>query len=109
MTETEFVAACEQVLGDLEEALDALPIDTDTERSGLVLTIELEDGSKIIVNGNTPLREIWVAARAGGFHFRHEGGRWLDTRGGQSLHACLSDCLSRQAGRTVVLDDRGDR
>lgn len=106
MTETEFAAACEQVLGDLEDALDALPIDADAERAGLVLTIELEDGGKIIVNGNTPLREIWVAARSGGFHFRHDGGQWVDTRSGRPLWVCLSDCLSQQSGRTVDLDGR---
>ncbi|MFT3801334.1 MAG: iron donor protein CyaY [Burkholderiaceae bacterium] len=106
MTETEFVAACERVLDELEDALDALTIDADTERTEQILTIELDDGSKIIVNGNTPLREIWVAARSGGFHFRHEDGRWLDTRSGRSLYACLSDCLSRQAGQAVELTER---
>lgn len=103
MNEQAFLHECDRVLTLIENRLDGADLDADTERSGQVLTIELEDGSKVIVNGNAPVREIWVAARSGGFHFRQQAGRWLDTRSGEELFASLSACLTRQAGRPVDL------
>lgn len=103
MGESEFLDACDRVLAAIEDGLDASGIDVDTARSGAVLELAFDDDSRIVVNGNTPLREIWVAARAGGFHFRHDGGRWLDTRGGGELFADLSRWVGEQAGQPVVL------
>ena len=60
MTEQEFLDACDRVLEAIEDAIDASGIDADTERAGQVLTLEFDDGSKIIVNGNAPVREIWT-------------------------------------------------
>ena len=68
-----------------------------------ILEIECEDGSKLIVNRHVPNREIWVAARSGGFHFRASGGRWRDTRSGEELGAALTALLQAQAG--VALTD----
>jgi CyaY protein len=65
--------------------------------------MEFDDDSKIIVNGNTPLREIWVAAKAGGFHYRLHDGRWTDTRSGDELFAALSRLVSQQSGTPVRL------
>jgi len=57
--------------------------------------------SKIIVNTQAPMREIWVAARAGGFHYRLNDGRWLDTRDGSELFASLSRLAGLQAGTAL--------
>lgn len=103
MTETEFARACGAILDDVAQQLDALSDDVDTERSDLILTIDLDDGGKIIVNGNTPMREIWVAARSGGFHFRQVDGQWRDTRSGDALYDTLSRCLTQQAGEAIAL------
>lgn len=103
MTEQEFLDACERVLDDVEDAIDACGVDADTQRSGNVLEIELEDGSKIIVSGNAPVQQVWLAARSGGFHFRHDGGRWIDTRSGEEFFESLSRCVSQQSGQGVRL------
>lgn len=107
MTEQQFLDACERVLDAIEDAIDASGIDVDTERSGQVLQLEFTDGGRIIVNGNAPVREIWVAARAGGFHFGWDGALWLDGRGGGELFASLSRWVSQQSGEPVVLAARG--
>ncbi|MFP3740654.1 iron donor protein CyaY, partial [Burkholderia sp. SIMBA_019] len=65
--------------------------------------LEFEDGSKIIVNSQAPMQELWVAAKAGGFHFRHDGAKWMDTRSGAELYAALSTYMSQQAGATLTL------
>lgn len=92
------------MLHRIEAALDACAADVDYEvMPGGVLELEFADGSKIIVNRHTAAREIWVAARSGGYHFRFDGGRWLGTRDGEELMAALSRCLSEQAGETVSI------
>jgi CyaY protein len=79
-------------------------VDADFElREGGILEIEFDDGSKMIVNRHGAAREIWVAARSGGFHFRWDGAAWRDTRSGEELFAALSELLSRQLGRRVDL------
>lgn len=107
MTEAEFLDACDRILRSIEDALDACGVDVETSRSGPVLELEFDDGSKSVVNGNAHLRELWVAARAGGFHYRRRDGRWLDTRSGDELFASLSRLVSAQAGAAVLLRDTG--
>lgn len=106
MTEQEFLALAERTLAAIEDAIDASGLDVDMTREGLVLTIEFDDGSRMVVNGQAPTREIWVAAKAGGFHFRRDGDRWVDTRSGDELFAGLSRWTSQQSGTPVVLAAR---
>ncbi|WP_019139683.1 iron donor protein CyaY [Noviherbaspirillum massiliense] len=111
MTESEFLALAEATLNDIEAALERASSDSDLDvecsRSGNVMEIEFVDnGSKIIVNSQEPMQEIWVAARSGGFHYRHEGGVWKNTRDGSELFAALSKVVSEQSGTPVILDAR---
>ena len=108
MTESEFLAVAEAVLDDiesrLEQAADAAGIDLECSRSGNVLEIEfIDNGSKIIVNTQAPMQEIWVAARAGGFHYRLRDHQWRDTRDGSELFFALSSLASAQAGAAMSL------
>ncbi len=104
MTETEFEALASAALQRIEHALEASGVDADFElKDGGVLEVEFADGSKLIVNRHGVAREIWVAARAGGFHFRWDGARWLDSRDGSELFAALSKLVSAQSGQAVVL------
>ncbi|OIP08324.1 MAG: iron donor protein CyaY, partial [Betaproteobacteria bacterium CG2_30_59_46] len=59
------------------------------------------NGSKIIVNRQTATREIWVAAKSGGYHFSRKGAAWHDTRDGMELFAALGKQASEQAGEAV--------
>ncbi|WIM05290.1 MAG: iron donor protein CyaY [Candidatus Nitricoxidivorans perseverans] len=103
LTRGEFDCLADAAFRRIEEALDAC--DADYEMlSGGVLEIEFDDGSKIVVNRHAAAQEIWVAARSGGYHFRPEDGRWLNTRDGEELMAVLSRCVSEQAGEQVTLE-----
>jgi CyaY protein len=104
--ELNFSALVEHTLAAIEDALDASAVEVDTRRSGPVLTLEFEDDSKIVINGQEAVRELWVACRAGGFHFRREGSIWQDTRGAGELFSCLSRWVSAQSGQAVVLANR---
>lgn len=104
MTESEFELLADETLAALERAFEAAAPEADVRPKGAgVLEIEFDNGSKIVVNRHTPAREIWVAARSGGFHFRREGGEWRDTRDGTELFAALSRLASAQGGAPVLL------
>lgn len=107
LSETDFLAlagaALDQLESDIESAADAADADVEINRTGNVMELEFEDGSKIIVNSQAPMQELWVAAKAGGFHFRHDGSKWVDTRSGAELYAALSSYMSLQAGATLTL------
>jgi CyaY protein len=72
-------------------------------KPGGVIEIEYADGSRMVINRHAAAREIWVAARAGGFHFRWDGTAWRDTREGTELFAALSKLVSAQSGQAVRL------
>jgi len=104
MDERQFEALATQALNRIERAMDESGIDADVElKEGGVLELEFVNGSKIIVNRHGAAREIWIAARAGGFHFRWDGAAWRDTRDGAELFAALSKLVSAQSGTGVIL------
>ena len=102
MNESEFHRAVDAVLERIEaavEASDALDVDLE---SG-ILTITCPGSTRIIVNRQTPNREIWVAARSGGFHFAHREGEWRDTRSSEELFASLARIVKLQSGVELAL------
>ncbi|MRX08046.1 iron donor protein CyaY [Pseudoduganella sp. FT25W] len=108
MGESEFMAQAEATLDAIEAALDRLNdadmTDVECSRSGNVLEIEfIDNGSKIIVNSQAAMQELWVASRSGGYHYRQKDGKWLNTRDGSELFATLSDEVTKQGGSPVVL------
>lgn len=103
MSESEFLEAAEATLAAVERAVDAADTDIEVSRSGNVLTLELGDGSKVIINSQGPMQQMWVAGKSGAFHYARGGDRWLDTRDGSELFASLSRLISAQGGEAVVL------
>ena len=108
MSEKEFLDLAESTLNTIEEAMDRLNdedvIDVECKRSGNVLEIEfIDNGSKIIINSQAPMKEMWVAAKAGGYHYKYVDGAWINTRDGSELYAALSALASGQGGATVTL------
>jgi CyaY protein len=108
MSESEFLVQAEATLQAIEAAFDRLNdadlLDVECSRSGNVLQIEfIDNGSKIIVNSQTPMRELWLAAKSGGFHYKYNGEQWINARDGSELFSTLSQISSEQAGSPVVL------
>ncbi|HBI68048.1 iron donor protein CyaY [Massilia sp. IC2-278] len=108
MTETEFLDLAESTLDRIETCFDELNdqdvVDVECKRSGNVLEIEfIANGSKIIVNSQAPLKEMWVAARAGGYHYKRVGDEWRNTRDDSELFTALSDLATQQGGAPVKL------
>jgi len=104
LTDAQYNDAIQAVLTRIETTVDRWlegdVADIDSARSGGMLTLTLPNRTQLIVNAQPPLQELWLAAKRGGFHFRHAlgEGRWLDTRSGDEFFALLSACASEQAG-----------
>jgi CyaY protein len=104
MNDSEFNALADAALKRIEAGLDASEADLDfAMASAGVLEIEFADRSKIIVNRHGAAKEMWVAAKSGGFHYRWDGHAWRDTRDQSELMSALSQMVSRQAGEPVDL------
>lgn len=104
MNEADFAERADAALDRIEAALEESGVDADVERKeGGIIDIEFADGSRMIVNRHGAAREIWVAARSGGFHFRWDGAVWRESREGAELFAALSRLVSAQSGRPVIL------
>ena len=76
-------------------------IDIDSHRTGGLLELSFPNGSKLVINTQPPLQELWLAARSGGFHYRHVQGRWCDTRDGSDFFEALSRCATEQGDRPL--------
>lgn len=107
MDDSEFARISAQVLARIEATVDTWlqddVIDIDGHRTGGLLELSFPNGSKVVVNTQPPLHELWLAARSGGYHFRWVDGAWRDTRGGGEFFTALSRELSLQAGKELVL------
>lgn len=106
LSDADFHANASAVLARVEAVTDALleadVIDIDARRTGGMLELSLPNGSKLILNMQPPLHEIWLAARAGGYHFQWTAdGFWRDTRSGAEFFALLSERASEQAGKPL--------
>ena len=106
MTDSEFENLAGAALAALEGAFERGAPDADVQAKGEgMLEVEFDNGSKLIINRHAAAREIWVAAVSGGFHFRHDGRAWRDTRDGSELFAAVSRLASQQSGVPVQLGD----
>ncbi|MDM0120585.1 iron donor protein CyaY [Variovorax arabinosiphilus] len=102
MTDLEYMDRAESALAAIECACDRLndatEADIDNQRVGGMITLSFPNGSQLIVNLQKPLQEIWLAARSGGYHYRHDGTAWVDTKTGEEFFSNLSREASLQAG-----------
>ena len=101
LTDSEYHTKTSAVLASIEAAVDRFlqddVVDIDASRTGGLLELSFPGGSKIVLNTQPPLHELWMAARKGGYHYKYVDGRWLD-REGQEFFESLSRCASEQAG-----------
>lgn len=102
MTDLEYLDKAEQLLLAVEQACDRLndetDADIDAQRVGGMVTLVFANRSQIVINQQKPLHEIWLAAKAGGFHYKFNGQTWQDTKGNGEFFENLTRYASEQAG-----------
>jgi CyaY protein len=105
LSDTDYQRLTHALLSSIEATLDRWlqddVIDIDAQRTGGLLEMSFPNGSKIIVNTQPPLHELWLAAKGGGYHYKWDGQCWRDTRDGGEFLAALSDHASRQGGQAL--------
>ncbi|MBL8483226.1 MAG: iron donor protein CyaY [Rhodocyclaceae bacterium] len=104
MDESKFDALAAAALTRIEGALEQID-DLEFEvGAGGVIEVEFDDGAVMVINRHGAAREIWVADKSGGFHFRPQDGIWINTRDGEELFAALGRLIGAHLGRKVSLD-----
>ncbi|QHA87106.1 iron donor protein CyaY [Serratia rhizosphaerae] len=103
MNDSEFHQLADQLMQDIEQTLDNFDgdADIDYETNAGVMTLTFENGSKIVINRQEPLHQVWLATKSGGYHFDYRDGVWLCDRSGWSFSQLLSEAATQQAGETI--------
>jgi CyaY protein len=107
MNESQFNQLAEETTIAIEEAVEASDADIDYDNVADILTLEFSNGSRIIINKQTPLSQIWVAAKSGGYHFDYDESNQVWCLNGdinRNLFSQLNIYCSEQSGETVRLD-----
>ncbi len=104
MNDVEYDELTDAVLLAVEEAIERLDLDLDFESNGGLLSISFPDKSRIIINKQPPLQQLWVATKFNGHHFEWQNGQWIDNRSGTEFWQLISTAVSKQAGVAVNLE-----
>jgi CyaY protein len=108
MTDLDYLNHAEKALAAIELACDGIndasDADIDNQRTGGMITLTFANRSQIIINLQKPLQEIWMASKAGGFHYKFDSGLWLNTKDDSEFFTALTQYASEQAGQTVVFN-----
>ena len=103
MNESEFDKKATDTLLTIEQGIEESGADIDFEAAGGILTLEFANGTKIIINKQGAVRQIWVAAKSGGYHYGFVGGQWINDQGGGELMLELSQFIREQSDEEVNL------
>ena len=100
----DLVDATQQALEDL---FDESGMDLDMENSAGVLTVKFDNGSQLIFSRQEPIRQLWLAARSGGFHFDYDEseGRWICDTSDEQLGEMLVRITLEQCGAELEFDE----
>ena len=105
MTDLEFLDHAERLLRAVELSCDRInedsDADIDNQRVGNMVTLTFANKSQIVINLQKPFHEVWLAARSGGYHYRFDAQRWVDTKGAGEFFAQLSADASAQCGQAL--------
>jgi CyaY protein len=104
MDEKQFERLASDELERIEEALSALD-GVDVDLADGILTLEFDEGPKVIVNSHSAARQIWVAANLAAGHFSPDAktGRWFDSKTGEDLWDRLQSILTERLASAVKL------
>jgi CyaY protein len=106
LTEARFHDLVDATQEKLEDIFDESDLDLDLESSAGVLTVKFENGTQFIFSRQEPLRQLWLAAVAGGFHFDYdeEEKRWVCDKSEELLGEMLHRLALKQAGVEIEFD-----
>ena len=103
MNDTQYNVMADELILAVEEAIEECAVDIDYEGVSGMLTLTFKNQTKIIINKQAPLHEVWVATKFNGHHFHFVDENWQDKRGGGEFWQFISAAVSKQAEVDLVL------
>ena len=101
MNDSEYLVLAEMLYHKIEDAIEASEADIDYDQNGSLLTLEFDDCSKLIINRQQPLHQVWLATQENGHHYDYIDGKWIDNRSGNEFLNFLSKAIYKQSQQTV--------
>lgn len=104
MNDSEFQELADHLYQKIEDCIEASGADVDYDQNGGLLTLEFENRSKLIINRQQPLHQIWLATVENGHHYDYKAGLWIDNRSGDEFLYFLSSAIFKQSMETVLFN-----
>lgn len=101
MTDSEFLELADRLYQKIEDNIEYSGADIDYDQNGALLTLEFENRSKLIINRQQPLHQVWLATVENGHHYDYKEGLWIDDRSGDEFLSFLSAAITKQSGEKV--------
>ncbi|WP_354622808.1 iron donor protein CyaY [Psychromonas sp. MME2] len=101
MNDSEFQEIADQLYRKIEDKIEESGADIDYDQNGGLLTLEFENRSKLIINRQQPLHQVWLATLENGHHYNYIDGQWIDDRSGEEFLSFLSAAIFKQSKETV--------
>ncbi|MDP3978453.1 MAG: iron donor protein CyaY [Pseudomonas sp.] len=107
LTEARFHDLVDTVQQAVEDIFDDSDLDLDLENSAGVLTVRFENGTQLIFSRQESIRQLWLAARSGGFHFDFDEAseHWICDSSDELLGEMLARITLEQAGVSLEFDE----
>ena len=107
LTEARFHDLVDATQQQLEDVFDESGLDVDLENSAGVLTVKFEGGAQLIFSRQEPGRQLWLAAKSGGFHFDYdeESSRWICDTSEELLSEMVQRLTLEHTGADLDFDE----
>ncbi len=102
MNDSEFQQLADQLYQKIEDSIEESGADVDYDQNGGLLTLEFENRTKLIINRQQPLHQIWLATLENGHHYDYKEGEWIDDRSGDEFLTFLSAAIFKQSQEKVT-------
>ena len=97
-----FRQSVDAVLRDLLDQVDEIDADLDPRLSpGNLQVVFEDDDSTFVLSQQTPTHELWLSANLRAWHFRYDGGRWMERDTGEPMLDVLGRLFTGKIGETV--------
>ena len=104
MNESQFTTQVDQTFRAIEDAVEAANADIDFDQQAGVLTLLFDDGRKLIFSRQAPVKQLWLAAPTGGFHFNWVDGHWQLADSATTLTQKVNELASLISGESISLE-----
>jgi len=102
MTDSEFIELVNKLYQKIEDGIEDSGADIDYDQNGSLLTLEFENRTKLIINRQEPLHQVWLATLENGHHYEYQNDLWIDNRSGDEFLGFLASAIAKQSNQIVT-------